>query len=149
MPRFHWTDDFKIGISAIDSQHARIVEYLNALDTVLVSKDRENIEHVLEELIDYTRTHFVFEEDVLEQADFPSIAEHRQGHARFIKDITEFQHRASAGENIADELLTMLQRWLVAHILSDDIEYAALVRKRFRLNQPHHWGMAARERLLN
>jgi hemerythrin len=149
MPRFHWTDDYKIGISAIDSQHARIVEYLNALDKVLAGKDKASIEHVLEELIDYTRTHFVFEEDMLEQADFPSLAEHRQGHAHFIKNITEFQKRAAAGEDIAQELLTMLQRWLVAHILNDDVEYAALVKKSFRLNPSHHWNMAPRERLLN
>ena len=41
-------------------------------------------------------------------------------HELFIKRVTEFTMRAAKGEDIADELHSMLAKWLINHIASED-----------------------------
>ena len=84
---------------------------------------------MLNELVDYTLTHFAFEEELQERAGYPFLKAHKRVHDIFTKRVAEFQKRADAGENVAPELLSMLKIWLVNHIKGDDADYAESVKK--------------------
>lgn len=49
-----WSEKFNIGIEVIDNQHRQILEYINTLDQIRMSGQRNQIKEVLDDLIDYT-----------------------------------------------------------------------------------------------
>ena len=129
MAYLHWTNDLDTGIKVIDNQHRRIVDYINELHSANESGDPAVINHVLGELVDYTLSHFSFEEELQERANYPFFKAHKRVHEIFTKRVAEFQKRAADGENVAPELLSMLKIWLVNHIKGDDADYAESVKK--------------------
>ncbi|MBI4807487.1 MAG: bacteriohemerythrin [Nitrosomonadales bacterium] len=133
MSYLHWSSDLDTGIDVIDKQHRRIVDYLNELNSANSSGDQAVTNHVLNELVDYTLTHFAFEEELQEKAGYPFLKAHKRVHEIFTKRIAEFQRRAAGGENVAPELLSMLKIWLVNHIKGDDADYAPSVKKALNL----------------
>jgi hemerythrin len=128
MAYLHWSSDLNTGIDVIDKQHQRIVDYLNELSDANDHGDVKATNHVIFELVDYTLTHFAFEEELQERANYPFLKAHKRVHEIFTKRVAEFQKRAEAGENVAPELLSMLKIWLVNHIKGDDADYAESVK---------------------
>jgi hemerythrin len=129
MAYLHWTNDLDTGIAVIDKQHKRIVAYINVLNTANEAGDLAAVNQVLGELVDYTLSHFSFEEELQEKANYPFFKAHKRVHEMFTKRIAEFQQRAKTGENIAPEILTMLKIWLINHIKGDDADYVECVTK--------------------
>jgi len=128
MAHIEWTDDLNTHIQVIDNQHIRIVEYINMLDDVSGTHDRAQVEKVLNELVDYTLSHFAFEESLMEDAGYSFINGHKRVHQLFVKRVGDFQQRFKMGEDIVDELLVTLKSWLINHIRSDDNDYVAIVK---------------------
>jgi hemerythrin len=128
MKQIEWTHELDTHIPIIDKQHHRIVEYINSLYDISETHDREEVGRVLQELVDYTLSHFAFEESLMEEAGYPFINGHKKVHEMFTKRVGDFMQRFKMGEDITDELLTVLKSWLINHIKSDDNDYADAVR---------------------
>ena len=126
----HWQPEFNIGIDVIDDQHKRIVEYINELELLLLDKDhtREQVEEVLNNIIDYTQSHFAFEESLLDQANYPYTSPHKSVHVAFISKIEKYRQQFVAGMAIEKDLHKMLMKWLINHIQHDDADYVASVK---------------------
>jgi hemerythrin len=129
MAKLSWSRDLETGINIIDEQHMRIVEYINILEDTKNALDRDKVAEVIDELVHYTVSHFSFEESLLEKAEYGFTDPHKKVHALFINKVNEFSERFKAGENVADELNSMLQRWLVGHIKKEDQDYVATVKR--------------------
>lgn len=123
-----WTQDLAIGIPVIDSQHQCIVEYINQVEHAKLTHSAEELNEVLDELVDYTLSHFAFEETLMEEAGYPFINAHKKVHQLFARRVGSFQELARSGEDVTDELLHTLKAWLVNHIKRDDKDYSAVVR---------------------
>ena len=124
-----WQEDLNTGIEVIDQQHRRIVEMLNHLYNAQQSMQHAVVAEVISELVDYTMSHFAFEEELMEEAGYPFCAAHKRVHEVFVKRVSEYHMRFQAGEDITDELRTMLSRWLFNHIRGDDKAYADQVKR--------------------
>jgi len=135
MAFMQWSPELDIGVKVIDNQHKRIVEYLNELYEANIAGSVSEISHVLDELVDYTVTHFTFEEELQEKAGYLFSKAHKRVHEIFAKRVVEFQKRSKAGENVGEELLGMLKIWLVNHIKGDDADYSESVKA--MLNEEH------------
>jgi hemerythrin len=129
MAYLHWSSDLDTGIESIDKQHQRILDYVNELNSANSVGDTAVTNRVLNELVDYTITHFAFEEELQEKAGYPFLRAHKRVHEIFAKRVAEFQKRAADGENVAPEVLSMLKIWLVNHIKGDDADYAPSVKE--------------------
>ena len=129
MAHIQWNEDLNTNIDVIDNQHRRIVGYINSLEDVKDKNDRVVEEQVLNELVDYTLSHFAFEESLMEDAGYGFINGHKRVHQLFIKRVSDFMQRFKMGEDITEELLIVLRAWLINHIKSDDNDYAEIVRK--------------------
>ena len=57
-----WRPDLNTGIDVIDELHMRIVDYINQLEAAHEQQDRHRVGQVLDDCIDYTLSHFAFEE---------------------------------------------------------------------------------------
>jgi hemerythrin len=124
-----WESKLNTGIEVIDAQHQRIVEYINDLEIAKMKGDKRLVTDVIEQLIDYTQSHFGFEESMLEDAGYKFLKPHKKVHELFIKRVTEFTMRAAKGEDIADELHSVLTKWLLNHIANEDRDYAEAVKQ--------------------
>ena len=125
-----WTQELNTGIAVVDSQHKRIVDYINQLETAVRQRDRAATGGVLNELVDYTLSHFAFEESLQEEAGYAHARPHKAVHDAIAKRVAKFQERHGTGEDIAEQLHGMLATWLVHHIKRDDQAYVANVKAR-------------------
>ncbi|MES9872268.1 MAG: bacteriohemerythrin [Candidatus Sedimenticola sp. PURPLELP] len=123
MTAITWSRDLETGIEVIDEQHRRIVDYINELEAASREDDRESIGGVIKNLVNYTVSHFSFEESLMEDANYQFIDPHKKIHALFIRRVNEFVNRFNQGEDVATELSEMLQNWLISHIQKEDFDY--------------------------
>ncbi len=126
---WQWDPSLSVGIGVIDNQHQRIVEYINELADAMERKDRTAVGHILDGMIDYTLTHFAFEESLMERAGYPIVTEHKLVHQSFAKRMTDYKKRFNEGGDITRALFSDLQMWLTNHIKRDDKDYTLSVRK--------------------
>lgn len=123
-----WTSDLDTGITVIDQQHMRIVDYINQMEGAQKKRDRTMVGKVLDELVDYTLSHFAFEESLQEEAGYPFVKPHRKVHELFVRRVNEYRDRFNAGENVAEEIHKLLSAWLINHIKRDDADYIGSVK---------------------
>jgi hemerythrin len=124
-----WTRELESGIPVIDTQHKRLTEFINELHDACQTGDINETNHVMEGLLNYTITHFEFEESLQEKAGYPYLKAHKRIHEIFMKKVAEIRSRASKGENVAPELLALLNGWLISHIKGEDRDYVESVKK--------------------
>ncbi len=123
-----WSSELEIGIPVIDSQHQRIVEYIGKVEHAHQQHSQNELMEVLDELVDYTLSHFAFEESLMEEAGYPFIKAHQKVHALFTRRVESYYQQAKAGADITEELLHTLKAWLVNHIKHDDRDYGDIVK---------------------
>jgi len=146
MALIEWTAQLEIGIPVIDGQHHRIVDYINDLHVAEQSGDDALTGRVIDDLIDYTYSHFAFEEALMEEAGYDALVIHKNTHQAFRDRVDALKARFQRGESVAGELASLLQTWLIQHIMSDDTSYAGLVKQNMpRIEQQHsgNWLKAA------
>lgn len=140
MALVEWTSELEIGIGVIDGQHRRIVDYINALHEADKTDNRNLIGVTIEHLIDYTYSHFAFEEALMEEAGYEAISIHKGTHQAFRDRVDSIKQRFVAGEQVGAELADLLQSWLLSHIKSDDTSYAGLVKEKIPRVEAHKEG---------
>ena len=120
-----WVSDLDTGIGVIDDQHKRLLDYINQLAGDL---DRASVGRLLADLIDYTISHFAFEEGLQIEAGYKHVMAHKAVHAKFIEHVTTFVERHNRGEDVVEDLYMMLSTWLINHIKRDDMAYVNEVK---------------------
>jgi hemerythrin len=128
MGKLVWTKDLETGIEVIDGQHQRIVDYINKLYDARLKNDKTAVADIIAATVDYTVSHFSFEETLIEDAGYEFVRPHKKVHELFIRRVSEFQERFNNGEDISEELHDLLARWLFNHIKNDDAAYAKAVK---------------------
>src|ERR1035437_2180340 len=129
MGKIVWTEQLNLGIDVIDQQHLRIVEYINQLDDMRSNgSSREEIGWLIHNLVDYTISHFGFEESLQEEAHYLFLDEHKKVHEQFTQRVSQYQDRFDKGEDVSKALNSLLVTWLFNHIQRDDMDYAESVK---------------------
>ena len=119
MAFLEWNEELSTGVSAIDSQHARLIVLLNGIsDAVKTGQPEEHIRSLLDELIAFTRFHFESEERLMRQSGYTDILIHQQVHRKLLEDLLSIQRRFEG----ASLMLTLqaLKDWLIKHITESD-----------------------------
>jgi hemerythrin-like metal-binding protein len=91
----------------------------------------ESLDAAIRELMEYTKTHFAFEEALMERFAFPGLLAHKAVHAKLTKEVGEFRNSIDGGRLLNPlDAIPFLKDWLSHHILKQDKEYAALIADR-------------------
>jgi hemerythrin len=131
-----WSSDLNTGIDVIDHQHRRIVDFINDLEAAQVLGNQKQIRQVIDDCVDYTLSHFTFEESLQEEAGYQFCKPHKKVHELFARKVTEYQERMALGDDVGEELHAMLARWLVNHIKRDDADYVTAVKAKLKPEIP-------------
>ena len=121
-----WKDEYSVGIASIDEQHKRLVNLINQLQTAVKYSTGEIFEReALDELVDYTKTHFSYEEGLMEQNGYPDFEPHKAQHEQMIAKVEEVLAEYQRDHHAAMEnALSYLSDWLINHINGTDKEYS-------------------------
>ena len=128
MAYMEWTRELETGIPVIDAQHRRIIDFICSLDEACQTGDKNETNKVMEGLLNYTVTHFEFEESLQQKAGYQFLKAHQRIHEVFMKKVATLRERSAKGENVAPELLVLLKNWLASHIKSEDRDYIESVK---------------------
>ena len=81
-----WKDDYSVGIDSIDQQHKKLLNLINQLQTAVDYSTGEQFEReALDELVDYTKTHFTYEEGLMRDNDYPDFEPHKAQHEKMFE----------------------------------------------------------------
>jgi len=130
---FPWNNNFNTGISIIDEQHQRLVQLLNQLAGHIANQSElPELDLIFDELTDYTIYHFDTEEVFWHKYLADDLIEigHKEVHKGFISTIQKLkaEEHTQPLENIVEETLSFLTRWLASHILETDRHMAMVVQ---------------------
>lgn len=126
MALLKWDNTYSVNIELIDNNHKMIIELINSMhDAILMGREEEEVENVLRALMRYTDVHFAEEEKILESGGYPNFREHTFKHNKMTEQVWKMYERYEDGENITNEIMSLLTRWVTNHIMSEDQEYAA------------------------
>ncbi|AKU10523.1 hemerythrin-like metal-binding domain-containing protein [Azoarcus sp. CIB] len=119
---FEWSDSFNVGIQEIDEQHRILVDLLNQLHAAIRDhKGSQACRAILDQLAEYTRTHFLLEESLMRVSHYSGLDLHKQQHEDLIAQVKSLQDKLDSGQaSISFELLHFLQVWLTKHINESD-----------------------------
>lgn len=127
---FKWLPEYSVKIDAIDAQHRELVSILNRLFIAVSRLEGDKaIAGILDALTDYTRTHFALEEQLMQLAQYPALAEHQEEHRRLMEKLDALCRKHLVEEKpIYFEMLAFLKTWLREHIQGEDTKYSAALR---------------------
>ncbi|MEW6647623.1 MAG: bacteriohemerythrin [Pseudomonadota bacterium] len=141
---FVWDSSLETGIDIIDTQHRQIVDYINRLHDAIAENDRAIIHEVLDQVVNYTLTHFAFEEKMIERAGYRHCEAHKEVHRVFTERVQHYRVRLAHGEDVAKKLLSDLRIWLTNHIRNEDRDFAPVVREHLQRGSAEDQGWLAR-----
>ncbi|TGL44595.1 bacteriohemerythrin [Leptospira perdikensis] len=139
----NWDSKYETNISEIDSQHKKLFRLINNIEEVydenkhhLSGKTKILIDAV-SELEDYTLSHFLIEERVMELNQYPDLEAHILQHNKFTDKILDLKNRLNQGDlhssdGLLDvffkDLIEFLRAWLTNHILKEDMDYKPFIK---------------------
>ena len=125
-----WKDEYSVGIEVIDQDHQKLLNLINQFQTaVFYRTGRDFEEQAFNELVDYTRTHFKREEDLMEEHGYPDFEAHREEHRKMIAQVESWleKYQSSDREMSLKEAVVHLRDWLLNHINGTDQAYSGFL----------------------
>lgn len=126
MSLIRWNDNFSVNVTMIDHDHKKLVAMINELtDAMKAGHGKDVLGKILDELIQYTATHFQREEKYFQQIKYPDAVAHKREHSDFVKKVAEFKKEFDAGRvTVSVNILQFLSKWLQHHIRVSDQKYS-------------------------
>ena len=125
---------YRLGVDAIDVEHAQLIKIVNELKEGLQREGKVNaaeIPHIVDSLIQYTKMHFGHEEALMSESQYPGLEAHRHKHVDLMQQVHKFaQELATKPEKVALQVNLFMTVWLFEHIIKDDGEFASYYKKR-------------------
>ncbi|MBF0381378.1 MAG: hemerythrin family protein [Magnetococcales bacterium] len=130
-----WDDMWLIGVDAIDKDHKKLVELINALFT---SKYRyqgfKEIREHAQRLLDYTDYHFDREEQLMRKAKYSGledqIKEHRKMQQQAAYIIKNIEEQKKPDLKLVNDTERLLCDWLIKHIVDCDTKISEHLKER-------------------
>jgi hemerythrin len=124
---FEMKENYKLGVPQIDAQHAKLFElgetaYILLKDKYSIDK-YDKIVALIQELGEYTITHFRDEEEYMKSINYKRLLSHKVEHDDFISkvnslDLNKIDHNQ---DEYIMEILNFVANWLVEHIIEKDL----------------------------
>jgi hemerythrin-like metal-binding protein len=124
-----WRDFYSVNHPTLDAQHRQIIENINELYDAWDRADAgAATKHVLDRLVQYTHTHFDYEEKVMREAGYPEseYEAHRALHDTMRQRTIGLRTHLTLVT--ARDVLIFLKDWWLEHIQGEDKKYAGYVQ---------------------
>ena len=121
-----WSSGYSVNVAEIDKQHKELFRLINKLSAAMKERRAKDVlAAIINDLISYTGTHFLYEEKLFDKLRYSETAEHKKEHKDFVKQVTDFKKGFDEGRLMVSlEIMKFLQDWLVKHIKGTDKKYS-------------------------
>jgi hemerythrin-like metal-binding protein len=129
MALMEWTEALQLGLADIDTQHKKLVDTINQLDDAInTGQDTQALSGILGNLLDYAKSHFAYEENMLKDKNYKAYPAHKAEHDALTEKLG-FMHQAFVANQAPDsqQVLMFLKIWLEEHIMETDKAYLEFV----------------------
>ncbi|MCL5019543.1 MAG: bacteriohemerythrin [Patescibacteria group bacterium] len=127
----YWKDEYSINNEEVDTQHQKLFAIIRELVVAIeAQKDKEVLDSIMHELVNYTSYHFSSEEEFMESINYPAVdfEKHKNEHAYLTDEVFEGLNQFSnRGGIVVDDLLKFLNNWLINHILGTDLKIKGFI----------------------
>ena len=131
METLRWSDDLKIGIECLDTEHREIEQAINELQIAVDDQGHQSlIGPLLRKVAELTRTHFSDEESMMQSSRYPGMALHLIKHQHLLAQLESLMARFSRGGFQLNEYsIKFLHDWVETHIQKEDLQFALWVNE--------------------
>jgi len=127
-----WTDEYSVGVEAIDAQHRELTRLVNEIvtnqDDLISTGD---LSKSFAKFLKLVKEHFQFEEKLLSENNYPDYEKHLMEHNSYAEMIAEFIESANQGQShLVDHFILFLHGWWRHHVLEEDMKYKQFLNER-------------------
>ncbi|MCX7970693.1 MAG: bacteriohemerythrin [Negativicutes bacterium] len=125
------TDDLKTGVSAMDGQHSKLIDYINELYHALQKAKRagradESLKKLVRDVASYADEHLADEEGLMRKYGYPAFDEQYKAHEYYRQRVrAALAQLNNSPIESAESVYRFLNGWLVAHIANMDTQYGS------------------------
>ena len=126
MHDFEWEPSFSVGHELLDAQHRQLLSICHEVARSLEIRSppaEERFLQVLQRLKSYADGHFLHEERLLRQVQYPALQSQEADHEGFRDILVGIELDASYGFMDQRSLSATLFSWWRTHILVEDMKY--------------------------
>ena len=127
-----WNPDYSVGNDILDRQHQKLLALCNQAVDCLEDESlegREQFHLILNDLVAYADEHFLTEENLLSEKNYPQLSEQKAEHHFYLERISEILFLAVKGNIDKIGLCKYLSNWWSSHILESDMQYKEFLQK--------------------
>jgi hemerythrin len=127
-----WNPDYSVGNDILDRQHQKLLALCNQAVDCLEDESPEGrgqFHLILNDLVAYADEHFLTEENLLREKNYPQLSEQKAEHHFYLERISQFLYSASEGNIDKTGLCKYLSNWWSSHILESDMQYKEFLQK--------------------
>lgn len=129
--KLHWSDEFKINIEAVDSEHKGLFDQFEQLYVLMKEgKGHEYYKTLLSFLDNYVHTHFINEQGIHLREDYPLRSEHIDIHEEFKASVQKIVDEGKDKQPSDMDLIKIslfIKNWLIHHILIEDKKFGDFI----------------------
>lgn len=128
-----WSEKLSVEIDLIDDQHKILIDLINRTSKHILANENKAVDAVLEELLQWTETHFSEEEVMFTDSGYSDVEKHKGEHRFFVDKIKDLRKDyEEKGHSASLDILQFLKNWLFYHIEIIDKTYAPYVIKKLK-----------------
>lgn len=131
MPFIEWSPKYSVEFSSIDEQHRQLIKIINDLhDAMKNGKGKEILGTSISNLLDYTKTHFEYEEQEMKLKNYPELQLHSKIHKDLVNQVVEYKKKFDNGETVLTmDIMDFLRNWLLDHIMKTDKKLGSYLKE--------------------
>jgi hemerythrin-like metal-binding protein len=120
-----WKAEYSVGVDAIDDQHKYLLNLIGRIDIATEDSDAAAIVEAIVDVRRYAEIHFVEEEDLMREIEYPDLDNHKAMHQRFLEKANEFLDELEQNPlAVSAEISNYLSNWWTHHIKKTDAKFA-------------------------
>ena len=117
----HWKKAYETGQPLIDTEHRLLVMLFRKLDIAIKTRETEEaILRIVNEVKQYAKFHFVSEENLMYETNYPGIDGHMAIHTHLLVDLNNKMSKLTSHHEFPEDVLDFLSDWLDKHIAHHD-----------------------------
>ncbi len=128
MQDFEWNTKYEVGNPRIDFEHRIFLDLIAQFaEQAHHGVPIKRLQKTCAEIYKYAAFHFFSEENMLEDAGYRQIDDHRKLHKDLLESLSTFSNSLSVDAYQADELTEFLLRWFTSHTMVEDTKHAPIL----------------------
>jgi hemerythrin len=130
MLHIDWRDEYRIDDGTIDDEHRSLLGMANRVFALEDARAQlGEVTELVQALFRYIDTHFVHEEELMAEADYPGLADHIVKHRKISRRLAETIRSHQDIDSITQYIQHIMLDWVIRHILAEDMKFRLFLQR--------------------